>query len=218
MGVRVCVDIGWCDFICRRDAIEVVSARDMVRLTQCICTMFALFRSILWSHLSPLHCHDFVHVYMCEYAVFFCFALITDALPLYVSPHHGFGCVYLASPRFVQPSCYPLRCGCLFICRSAVGKDIFVSRHCALTVPVTPYLGCSVFVSVVHNNCSGAPQRLFSHRDTLQQRICPCVTSVSSYVRNLIWCIFLLQLCLTGGLDGLVGLRESADVLAGELR
>jgi len=70
MGVRVCVNLGRCDIFCSRDAIQVVSARDMVRLAQCICTMSALFRSIHGSHYSPLHCHEFVHVCMCEYAVF----------------------------------------------------------------------------------------------------------------------------------------------------
>ena len=48
--VRVCMDIGWCDIICLLDAIQVVSARDMVRLAQCVCTMSAVIRSILWLH------------------------------------------------------------------------------------------------------------------------------------------------------------------------
>ena len=73
VGVRVCVTLGWCDIICSRDAIQVVCARDLVRLAPCICTMPALFRSIQGSHSSPLHCHDFVHVCMCKCAVFECF-------------------------------------------------------------------------------------------------------------------------------------------------
>ena len=44
--------------------------------------MSALFRSILWSHLSPLHCHDFVHVCMCDYAVFDCFDLNYKRVPV----------------------------------------------------------------------------------------------------------------------------------------
>ena len=130
--------------------------------------------------------------------------VITDMFPLYASPSHGYGCVYLAFPRFCLAVMIDLlRYGCLFICRSAVS--------------VTRCLDCSVFISIVANNCSGAPQRMSSHTDTLQQRICPCVACISSYVRNLVWYLSLLQLCITGSLDGLVGLRQSADVLAGEL-
>ena len=44
--VRVSVDIGWCDIICLLDASQVVSARDMVRLAQCVCTMSAVIRCI----------------------------------------------------------------------------------------------------------------------------------------------------------------------------
>ena len=38
------------------------------------------------------------------------------------------------------------------MCTSGVGEETFVSRHCDLTVQVSHYLGCSVFMSVVHNN------------------------------------------------------------------
>ena len=101
MGVRVCVNLGWCDIFCSRDAIQVVSARDMVRLAQCLCTMSALFRSIHGSHYFPLHCHEFVHV--CIYVNLPCLSaliLITAAFTCFVSPSHGFGCVYVAFPRF----------------------------------------------------------------------------------------------------------------------
>ena len=66
--------------------IQLVYARDMVRLAQCICTMCALFRNIRWSHLSRMHCHDFVHVCMCEYAVSVCFDLNYRRVHLCVSP------------------------------------------------------------------------------------------------------------------------------------
>ena len=46
MGVRVFENFGWCDISCSRDAIQVVSVREMVRLAQGICTMSALVRSI----------------------------------------------------------------------------------------------------------------------------------------------------------------------------
>ena len=103
MGVRVCVTLGWCDIICSRDAIQVVCTRDLVRLAPCICTMSALFRSIQGSHSSPLHCHDFVHVCICKYAVFECFDHIYhnySRVFILLSPSHGFGCVYVAFPRF----------------------------------------------------------------------------------------------------------------------
>ena len=51
-----------------------------------------------------------------------------------------------------QPSCWPLRCGGFFSCRSAVDEGTFVSRRCDLPVPVTHYLGCSVVMAVVHND------------------------------------------------------------------
>ena len=55
-------------------------------------------------------------------------------------------------------------------------------------------------VTSLYRSLITMPQRMFSHRDTLQQRICLCVACVSSYVRNLLWYIFLLQLCRTGSL------------------
>ena len=103
MCVRVCLTLGWCDIICPRDAIQVVFARDLVRLAPCICTMSALFRSIQGSHSSPLHCHDFVHVCKCKYAVLsalIIFIIITAVFPFFISPSHGVGCVYVAFPRF----------------------------------------------------------------------------------------------------------------------
>ena len=80
--------------------IQLVSARDMVRLAQCICTMSALFRNMRWSPLSRMHCHAFVHVCMCEYAVSVCFDLNYRRVPLCVSSSHGFGCMYVAFSRF----------------------------------------------------------------------------------------------------------------------
>ena len=52
----MCVDIGWCGIICSRDAIQVVSAPDMVRLAQCICTMSALFRRYAYGGHICLAC------------------------------------------------------------------------------------------------------------------------------------------------------------------
>ena len=71
--------------------IQLVSARDMVRLAQCICTMSAL---------SRMHCHAFVHVCMCEYAVSVCFDLNYRRVPLCMSSSHGFGCMSVAFSRF----------------------------------------------------------------------------------------------------------------------
>ena len=102
-----------------------------------------------------------------------------------------------------QPSCWPLRCGGFFSCRSAVGEGTFVSRRCDLPVPVTHYLGCSVVMAVVHTDWPGAHQRMFSHLDTLQQRICHCVACVSSYVRNLLW--YFLVTAMPHGKFGRLG-------------
>ena len=54
------------------------------------------------------------------------------------------------------------------------------------------------FVTSLYRSLITMPQRIFSHGDTLQQRIGLCVACVSSYVRNLLWYNFLLQLCRTG--------------------
>ena len=80
--------------------IQLVSARDMVRIAQCICTMSALFRNKRWYHLSRMHCHAFAHVCMCEYAVSVCFDLNYRRVPLCVSSSHGFGCMYVSFSRF----------------------------------------------------------------------------------------------------------------------
>ena len=63
--VRVCVDIGWCDFICWLDAIQVVYVRDMVRLAQCVLPYLQWFGAYCGYLSSSLHCHDFVHICMC---------------------------------------------------------------------------------------------------------------------------------------------------------
>ena len=100
MGVRVCVTLGWYDIICSRDAIQVVSARDMVRLAPCICTMSALFRNIQGSHSSPLHCDVLCTSACVNMPCLSAFILITAAFPFFVAPSHGFGYVYVAFPRF----------------------------------------------------------------------------------------------------------------------
>ena len=95
---------------------------------------------------------------MCEHA---------DMFPLYSSPSHGHGCVYLAFPRFCSAIMIDSALVVVyFVCRSAVDEETLVSRHCDLTVPVTRCLGCSVFIYTVPNNCCWAPYS-FSHMRTV---------------------------------------------------
>ena len=115
-------------------------------------------------------------------------------VPLYASPSHGHGCVYFAFPRFCSAIMIDSALVVVYyICMSAVDEETLVSRHCDLTVPVTRCLGCSVSIYIVPNNCYWAPFLVFSHADTLQQRISPCVACISLSVWNLLLYLSLLQ-------------------------
>ena len=136
LGVCVCVDIGWCGIICLFNLyLRVIWCDLLSAYVPCLLCFGTCGGLLCLACIVMLSCTSACVNMPCLSALI----LSTDAFRYVCRRLTVLAACTWPSLGFVQPSCWPLRCGCLFICRTAVGEETCVRRLCDLPVPVTFY-------------------------------------------------------------------------------